>query len=58
MVDVGLVIGFVFDRQIIINIYTYVGTGVKIIGLSVHTTNRKHFVSQSWLPTTSSNNTK
>lgn len=56
--DGGLVIGFVFDTQIIINICTYIGTGVKIIGLSVHITDRKHFVSQSWLPTTSSNNTK
>lgn len=58
MVDGGLVIGFVFDTQIIINIYTYVETGVKIIGLSVHITDRKHFVFQSWLSTTSSNNTK
>lgn len=56
--DGGLVIGFVFDTQIIINIYTYVETGVKIIGLSVHTTDRKHFMFQSWLPTTTSNNTK
>lgn len=58
MVDGGLVIGFVFDTQIIINIHTYVGTGVKIIGLSVHTTDRIHFVPQSWLSTTTSNNTK